>query len=147
MKRILLFSILVVPSSSILAHGEASVGRPGVGADKGVIKADEDEGFVLHPSAAENFAIKIMPLKIGPNWTVPRQALVYSGLEIQVFRQRDGYWKTVDVKIVRKTAANVDISSSELKAGDQLAIDGIGFLKIIEQSVFGPASEGHGHGH
>jgi hypothetical protein len=37
------------------------------------------------------------------------------------------------------------VESSELKAGDQVAIEGTGFLKIVELSVFGPAIEGHIH--
>lgn len=137
--------LLILPASSIFAHGNEGVEPFSVGPEKGVIHADEHDGFVLRPSAEQNFAIKKIPIKAGPNWTIPREALVYSGLKTQVFRQRQNHWRSVDVEISRKSSKNVEIRSKELQAGDQLAVDGIGFLKIIEQSVFGPVADGHGH--
>jgi len=146
MKHFFMISFLLgLPASSIFAHGDEGAGPSRVGPEKGVIHADEHDGFVLRPSAEQNFAIKKTALKAGPNWTIPRHALIYSGLETQVFRQRENHWKSVDVEINRKTGKNVEIRSKDLQAGDQLAVDGIGFLKIIEQSVFGPVADGHGH--
>lgn len=146
MRKVLLISFLLgFPASLIWAHEEAGESKASIGPDKGVLKADEHEGFVLRPSAEKNFAIRKVQLKSGPQWTIPSASLVYSGLETQVFRQRGGYWKTIDVEIIRKTGSAFEIRSKELNSGDFLAVAGTGFLKIVEQSVFGPAAEAHDH--
>ncbi|WP_141731604.1 efflux RND transporter periplasmic adaptor subunit [Oligoflexus tunisiensis] len=129
----------------VFAHGDEGAGPSRVGPDQGILKFDEHEGFVLRPSAEENFAIQKSRLKAGPIWTIPVSALVYSGLEVQVMRQREGSWQSVDVEIVRKTKVSAEIRSAGLAAGDELAIQGIGFLKIIEQSLMGPAADHHDH--
>jgi hypothetical protein len=142
MKAILIM-LLLVTSSRLWAHSEESVGPSSVGPDKGVLKVDEHDGFMLRPSAEGNFSIQKTQLKAGPAWTIPASSLVYSGLETQVLRQREGYWKAVDVDVVRKSGANLEIRSKDLAAGDLLATHGIGFLKIIEQSVMGPHKDDH----
>jgi hypothetical protein len=83
----------------------------------------------------------MMPLKAGPTWNLPASSLVYSGLETQVFRQREGYWKSVDVNVLRRSGSTVEIRSKDLAKGDQLATQGSAFLKIIEQSVMSPRTD------
>ncbi len=119
--------------------------RTNVGPDKGVTTADEDKGFVIKEQVEQNFSIKKQKIKGPTTVLVPKAALLFSGVEKQVFRNRDTYWKAVDVKILKQSKDMFEISSSELQAGDSIAISGIGFLKIIGQSVFGPVIEGHVH--
>ncbi|MDQ3234581.1 MAG: hypothetical protein M3Q07_22485 [Pseudobdellovibrionaceae bacterium] len=143
----IIFRIILATSCSasvMFAHGNEGA-RSGVGPNQGVLEADEHDGFVLRPSAEQNFAVQKFPLKTGTPWTIPAKALIYSGLEIQVFRQREGHWKTADVDVIRKAGTMVEVRSKDLIAGDQIAVEGTGFLKIIEQSVFGPAAAGHDH--
>ncbi len=119
--------------------------RTNVGPDKGVTAADEDKGFVVKEQVETNFSIKKHKIKASTTISVPKAALLFSGLERQVFRNRETYWKAVDVKILKQSKEVFEISSTELQAGDSIAISGVGFLKIIEQSVFGPVIEGHVH--
>lgn len=116
-----------------------------VGPNKGVTEASENLGFVLKDKVASNFAIQRQTLTGKGPFVVASQAILYSGLEKQVFRFRGKHWKAVDVTIIKRTVTNVTISSKELAPGDSIASSGVGFLKIIEQSVFGPAIEGHVH--
>lgn len=134
MKRLLIGLLMFSPCA--LAHEERGASRASVGADKGIIEAHADEGFILRPSAEQNFSIQTIVLPAGLQWQVPRAALVSSGLATQVFRQREGHWKSVAVVISKKTTSEAVIRSAELKAGDGLAIAGTGFLKTIEQSLF-----------
>jgi hypothetical protein len=115
-----------------------------VGPDKGVLEANEESGFKLRPEVEVNFQLKQETLSSGSSWNFPKNTIVYSQKEYQVFRKRDGFWKAVDVSIEKKSDS-VTIKSKDLRSGDSIATEGNGFLKIIEQSVFGPAIEGHVH--
>ncbi len=116
-----------------------------VGPDKGVVKASESLGFMLKDKVERNFSIAKQKLPDQGPFVIPTTALLLSGMEKKVFRYRNNYWKAVNVEITRKSAEQSIIKSTELAAGDSIAITGVGFLKIIEQSVFGPAIEGHVH--
>lgn len=141
--RIVLSMILMNVSSCLWAHANEGSAPSRVGPDKGVVEIDEEEGFVLRPSVENNFSIQKSQLKTGPIWTVPTISLVHSGLETQVMRQRTGHWKSVDVEVMRKSGSSVEIRSKDLRAGDYLATGGVGFLKIIEQSVMAPHADAH----
>lgn len=138
-----LMMLLFVHASSLWAHANEGKMSLHVGPDKGVLEVDEEQGFVLRSSAERNFSIQKTRLKGGPLWTIPSSCLVYSGLETQVMRQRAGHWKSVDVDVVRKNAGQAEIRSKELLPGDLLASEGLGFLKIIEQSVMTPHTDAH----
>jgi hypothetical protein len=125
-------------------HGHEEGERRNVGPDKGVLEASEDLGFKLREGVEERFGIKSQPLISEKPGNLPKGAIVYSKEDYQVFRRRDGFWKPITVKAKRRGDV-VSIESGELKAGDFIAIDGTGFLKIVELSVFGPAIEGHIH--
>ncbi len=116
-----------------------------VGPDKGVVKASESLGFMLKDKVERNFSITKQKLPAQGPFVIPTTALLLSGMEKKVFRYRNNYWKAVTVEITRKSSGQSIIKSTELAAGDSIAITGVGFLKIIEQSVFGPAIEGHVH--
>jgi hypothetical protein len=124
-------------------HGEhAEDEYPNVGPDKGILKADEDRGFKLRDGVEARFSISRQTL--GKDRLFPKDAILYSKEDIQIFRKRDGYWKAIDVSIVRKGQL-VSLASDELRADDEIAVQGAGFLKIMELSVFGPAMQGHIH--
>lgn len=135
--------LLFVHAPSLWAHASEGKMSLHVGPDKGVLEVDEDKGFVLRSSAERNFSIQKTLLKAGPSWTVPASSLVHSGMETQVIRQRAGHWKSVDVDVVRKSGNRIEIRSKELLNGDLLATAGLGFLKIIEQSVMTPHTDSH----
>ena len=125
-------------------HGHEDGERRNVGPDKGVLEASEDLGFKLREGVEERFGIKTQSITSEKPGNLPKGTIVYSKEEYQIFRKRDGFWKPIDVKATRK-GDSVSIESKDLKAGDLVAIEGTGFLKIVELSVFGPAIEGHIH--
>jgi hypothetical protein len=125
-------------------HGHEDGERNNVGPDKGVLEASEETGFKLRDGVEERFGIKAMILTSEKQILLPKEAIVYSKEEYQVFRKRDGFWKPIDVTIARKSSGVV-VSSNDLKSRDEVAIEAVGFLKIVELSVFGPAIEGHIH--
>lgn len=125
-------------------HGHEEGEKRNVGPDKGVLESSEDLGFKLREGVEERFGIKSQAIRSEKAGHLPKSVIVYSKEDYQVFRKRDGFWKPIKVVATRRGDV-VSVESRELKAGDLIAIDGIGFLKIVELSVFGPAIEGHIH--
>ena len=125
-------------------HGEEEA-PANVGPDKGILAASEKDGFKLSPEALKNFEIQTMSLSgIGP-WTVPMAARLLSGEETNLYRVRGDFFKRIDFKTITKSNGQLTVSSSDLKPGDKLVTNGIGFLRIAELAASGGAPEGHSH--
>jgi len=116
-----------------------------VGTDKGIVKADEEQGFILSPEASKNFEIKTIKLHgVGP-WTVPVSARMLSKEEVNLYRIRNGFIKRIDFKLISKNGSSIKIISSDLISGDEVITNGVGFVRIAELTAFGGAPEGHSH--
>jgi len=116
-----------------------------VGPEKGIVKANEEQGFILSPEATKNFEIKTMKLVgVGP-WTVPDSARMLSKEEVNLYRIRNGFIKRIDFKLISKSGSLVKILSSDLATGDEVITNGVGFVRIAELTAFGGAPEGHSH--
>ena len=108
-------------------------------------EADPHLGFVIKEKVEENFSIKRLNLSGQRPYRIPQKSIVSSGSEKQVYRIRDRYWKAIEVELLQRDSEYITVTSEELAPGDSIAISGVGFLKMIEQSLFGPESEGHVH--
>jgi len=115
-----------------------------VGPDKGILEASEKLGFKLSPEATKNFKLKFMTYSGGPV-TLSMSSVLQSIEEKNVYRFRNGLIKRVDISIHSRTRSQITFTSQELQSGDQIVIEGLGFLRMAELAAFGGASEGHGH--
>ena len=122
-----------------------SEGSSVVGPDKGILAANEKDGFKLSPEATKNFDIKTVPLSEGTSWVIPAAAISYSALEVNLYRFRNGSYKRIDFKTLSKDITSRRISSTDLKAGESIVTTGLGFLRVAEIAAFGGAPEGHSH--
>mgnify|MGYP000881521942 CR=1 FL=1 len=125
-------------------HGEEE-NSSFVGPDKGVLVADERTGIKLSPEAIKNFEIKIVPLSGAGPWNVPQTAVVTAEREVTLFRVRDGFFKRIGFKSLSTSKNELRIESKELRAGDQILVQGTGFVRVAEIAAFGGAAEGHAH--
>lgn len=116
-----------------------------IGPDKGILESHEESGFKLSPEALKNFEIKTQKLSSQGPWELPLSARLLSQEEINLFRVREGFFKRIDFSLLSKTQSVMKITSSELKEGDEVVVNGIGFLRIAEITAFGGAPEGHSH--
>jgi len=116
-----------------------------VGPDKGIVRADEEQGFVLSPEAFKNFEIKTIKLVGNGPWTVPQVARMLSKEEVNLYRIRNGFIKRIDFKLFSKIGSSLKIQSSDLATGDEIITNGVGFVRIAELTAFGGAPEGHSH--
>lgn len=125
-------------------HAEEPEENSQAGPEKGILAASADKGIQLSPEAEKHFEVK----KIQVSTTVielPKSAIVRAGLEVNVFRFREGFYKRIDFVQLKKSSNTVTLQSKDLKAGDQIAITGLGFLRTAEIAAFGGAPEGHSH--
>ena len=124
-------------------HGEEE--NPRVGPNKGILAASEDEGIKLSPEAEKNFEIKKFKITAASSFEIPKDAVVTAGLEVNLYRYRDGFYKRIDFDQISRSGNKISIRSKDLKSGDEIAISGLGFLRIAEIAAFGGAPEGHSH--
>ncbi|MBK7961793.1 MAG: hypothetical protein IPK04_11720 [Bdellovibrionales bacterium] len=125
------------------AHGEEE--NPQVGPNKGILAASEDEGIRLSPEAEKNFEIQKLKITAASSFEIPKDAVVTAGLEVNLYRYRDGFYKRIDFDQISRSGNKISIRSRDLKNGDEIAITGLGFLRIAEIAAFGGAPEGHSH--
>jgi hypothetical protein len=127
------------------AHGEKDEHGGSVGPDKGILEASVDGAIRISPEALRNFELKTIRLAGSGPWTLPPSAKLQSLEEENVYRLRNGFYKRVEFVVSKRTASEMTIGADNLKAGDEVVISGIGFLRIAEIAAFGGAPEGHSH--
>jgi hypothetical protein len=106
-------------------HGEEE--NPQVGPNKGILEASESEGIKLGAEAEKNFEIKKIKISNIATQEIPKEAVVTAGIEINLYRYREGFYKRIDFVQVGKNGNKITIRSKDLKAGDEIAITGLGF--------------------
>lgn len=126
-------------------EGHEEEGSESVGPDKGILAADEHEGIQLASVALKNFAIRTQTLSGSGPWPLPVSARLLSLEESNLYRLRGGWFKRVDFELLSSNDQKITVSSSELKEGDEIVVEGVGFLRITELTAFGGAPEGHSH--
>lgn len=76
---------------------------------------------------------------------VPKSSIVKVGEEINLYRYRDGFYKRIDFQIIKKNGNQIHIKSPDLKPGDQIVVQGMGFIRVAEIAALGGAVTGHAH--
>lgn len=114
-----------------------------VGADKGITEANEKDGIKLSKEAEEKFEIqRIKVLSILTE--IPLTAIVTAGIEKNIYRYRNGFYRRIDFETKKRKADKVLIHSNDLKINDEIVIVGISFIRLAELAAF-DGSEGHSH--
>lgn len=126
-------------------HARGEEENPQVGPKKGILAASEEEGIKLSPEAEKNFEIVKFKVMANSAFEIPKEAVVTAGLEVNLYRYRAGFYKRIDFEQLSRSGNKIQIRSKDLKSGDEIAITGLGFLRIAEIAAFGGAPEGHSH--
>ncbi len=126
-------------------HDEKEEESAAVGPDKGIVEANDKDGFKLSGEAFKNFDLKFMNVSSGGQITLPQTAIVLAGEEVNLFRMRNDFFKRIDFKLVRRSENSVIVTSPDLAPGDKIVIAGLGFLRIAELAAFGGVAHGHSH--
>lgn len=126
-------------------HGEHEEENSQVGADKGILEASEEQGIKLSPEAEKNFEIEKVVVTNSNSTNISKDAVVTSGVEVNLYRYRDGFYKRIDFMKLSKNGIILTISSKDLMKGDSIVTRGLGFILVAEIAAFGGAPEGHSH--
>lgn len=126
-------------------HAQNEEENPQVGPNKGILAASEDEGIKLSPEAEKNFEIQKLKVFNPSSIEIPKDSLVTAGVEVNLYRYRAGFYKRIDFEQLSRSKNKISIRSRDLQSGDEIAITGLGFLRIAEIAAFGGAPEGHSH--
>mgnify|MGYP003393911843 CR=1 FL=1 len=116
-----------------------------VGPGKGILEASEADGIKLSPEAEKNFGIARQKITSLASIGISKTTVVTAVAEVNVFRYRNGFYKRIDFEEVSRSQDKIAIRSKDLKMGDEIVIDGLGYLRIAEIAAFGGAPEGHSH--
>ena len=101
-------------------------------------------GFKLNAVSVKTFDLKF--INYVPQKTILPKKAIYKGLnEVNIYRFRAGLYKRIDFKILSLNKSNFKISSPDLAIGDQIVINGVGFLRMAEVAVSGGLSHSHSH--
>lgn len=135
--------LIVFLSAQAFAHeaGEMSIK---VGADQGITEVSEDKGFKLHDAAVKRLKLSFIAIQTSGAHSLPERVIVRTLSETGVYRRRDGFIKRVEADSVTKRDGKATFRAHELKPGDEVLTDGVGFVRIIE-STFGAGEEEDAH--
>lgn len=139
---IFLFSINIFASDE---HAHEEETPASVGAEKGILEANEKKGFKLSPEALKNFDLKLQKLSGDGPWVLPKSARVLSGEEVNLYRLRDGFFKRIDFETLKKSELEFTADSDDMRENDEIVLQGTGFLRIAELAAFGGVADGHAH--
>ncbi len=136
---------LILLISNVFGHGggEAEIE---IGPNKGVTQVTPDKSFKLSPEAMKSFGIKSISVA-GGAIPLPKEAIVHTLKNSQIFRIRDGFLKAVSFKTQSKSDRIWTILSGELQPKDEVVTGGVGFLRIIASQLGEVEAEEEEHGH
>lgn len=142
MKRIILLVLFLLPAVSF-AHGGGEVEAGKVG--KGVIAYEDHEGFKLSSESIKRMQFGYKKVEVAGSITIPKEALVLALDETHVYTHINDYFKAIDVKITSKTKDSYSVSAVELKAGVEVVIKSVSFLRVIDMDMNASEEEGEHH--
>lgn len=129
-------------------HGHEHEGVSKFGAGK-AIEAIQDEGeaFKLAPRAVKTMGIEVQLLQMssGDTIQIPSSALVFFQDEVGVYVLRDGWFRMVELNLIRRDGPVASIKTKDLKQGDQLVTSGVASLRIAHLEASGQGGQGHVH--
>jgi len=76
---------------------------------------------------------------------IPKEALVVSLNKRGIYRYRNGFFKILPVKIEGEDENTFTVAVKGLRSGDEIAVGGVGLLRVTD--VYSTDTSEYGHGH
>ena len=119
--RILFCVLLTIAASSAYASPSAT--------------KNEDGSFKLSEKSIQQLGVSFLKLlKMSP-WVIPVESLVKIKFTSGVYRRYEGDITFVSVKILKNNGVHAFVESSDLEAGDEVAVTGTSFLRLTEADL------------
>lgn len=142
MSKPFVFILALALSASAFAQ-EKEESNPAVGPDKGITEASEQEGFKLSKEAKEKFEISSQKYTGEKSFSVPKSGIFFGLQKNNLFRIRGGFYRRIDFTVISKSPSQWAVSSPELRAGDEIVNNGVGYLRIVELQAGGGIADEH----
>ena len=130
-------------------EGQDEHENTGVGPDKAIREFNESsESFKLSPETISLIGIKESTIRSedSPNtFRVPRQSVVEYQDKTGVFVLTNGWYKLVEIEILRKNQKSAIVRSAKLSGSDLVSVSGLGTLRSAFLQVTGQGGKGHAH--
>lgn len=104
---------------------------------KAVFEITKDNGMRLTDEALTNIEVEMAPVPSAKAVSLPSKSLIFFQDNVGAYRFRDGWFKLVPVKIVRKGDRFAEVQSAQLRIGDKIAIHGGDLLRVSELDALG----------
>ena len=125
--------LALLPISFLLLWPQFIFG--GVREGKAVYETSE-LGMKLTEKALVNIEVKTVRVGERSQLNCAREALVFYQDQIGVYRLREGWFKLVQVTVIKKNNLEAIIRSGELRSTDDLVVHGADLLRVSEMDAF-----------
>ena len=127
---------------SVLAEekGKGGSHKDRIGVGKAVVAASEKEGIKLSDKAIKNFSLEFQNVNGISQVLVPVTALVRFQDFTAIYRERDGWFRLVEIEPHIK-GNSAQFTSKEIKPGDRIVMQNAGLIRVVELDVFGPEAD------
>jgi len=125
------FLVLILTAcTGIFAFAEAREG-------KAVFEISPETGMKMNEVALKNIEVQIRKSAGGEQQLLPKSALVFYQDKIGIYRLRDGWFKLVEVKVIRRDEKTATIQLKDSNSNDQIVISGGALMRVAEMDAFG----------
>jgi hypothetical protein len=124
-------------------HGHHDEGKA-IGEGKAISKVDEDLGLKLSAKAIKTLGLELKSIP-GNQFKLNETSLVVIKSKRGLYRYRNGYFKFLEVKIVKNMKKGILVKMDDFLFGDQLVTSSLGLLRISD--VFSTDKSSYGHSH
>lgn len=143
--KIVLITLFLFTITARSEEGHVDDESNGVGKGKGIVYANEAEGFTLSKEAAAKFSFAVQRLVGKQQWKIPKTAILKSKDEINLYKFSNSLIKRIDFEMVKEEGDFIWIKSKSLSEGDVVITTNIGFVRLAELSAFEGSEVGHSH--
>lgn len=121
-------------------HGSSKA----IGEGKAIVEVSEENGFKLSDESISFLNIKFEKIN-GRRFLIKREALAVNRKQKGIYRYRDGFFKFLEVAEIEYSKLGLYVTVSDIKAGDEVAVDHLDLIKVCDIYSTDTAEYGHSH--
>lgn len=153
MKRLAFYLFLLIYSFSFASFGAEEKSKdvieglenPRFGPGKAIEAFDKEQGFKLSSKAANAMKVSFEKLNQQSPWRVPKEAIINLKQSTGIYRKYNDWTSMVLVKILKREGDIFIVASEDLEKGDEIAISGANFLRMIDADLNSTTVDSCGH--
>lgn len=119
-------------------------GSKAIGKGKAIEIVDEKKGFKLSKEAIKTLKLRLQNVDSN-EFEISKSTLVSSKNIKGVYRFRAGFFKLLNVKILKETKTGYKLKVVDVDFGDQIVINGLGLLRVTD--IYSTDKSEYGHSH